>query len=135
MVEDGAFSHKMDYVTIFEEILNIKGHPNHITGSQVTKILLNGWILPIGGASAVKGLRLQPAKQACWSTFEYLTAYCQVLTCISLQRLASGTWAGTGRLGETRNTGPWATGSSISTGCHLHWSMDLKLLAKRPFSP
>ena len=35
MVEDGAFSHKIDYVTIFWEIL------------------LNGWILPIGGASAM----------------------------------------------------------------------------------
>ena len=34
MVEDSAFSHKIDYV-----------------------ILLNGWILPIGGASAVEGLR------------------------------------------------------------------------------
>ena len=29
--------------------------------------LLNGWILPIGGASAVKGLRLQPAQQACFT--------------------------------------------------------------------
>ena len=29
-------------------------------------ILLNGWILPIGGASAAKGLRLQPAQLACF---------------------------------------------------------------------
>ena len=28
-------------------------------------ILLNWWILPIGGASAGKGLRLQPVQQAC----------------------------------------------------------------------
>ena len=28
MVEDGAFSHKIGYVTIFKEILNLKGHPN-----------------------------------------------------------------------------------------------------------
>ena len=34
MVEDGAFSHKI-----------------------VLAILLNAWILPIGGASAVEGLR------------------------------------------------------------------------------
>jgi hypothetical protein len=27
-----------------------------ITGSRVTVILLNGWILPIGGSSAVDGL-------------------------------------------------------------------------------
>ena len=32
--------------------LNPKGHPNIITGSKVTSILLNGWILPIGGASS-----------------------------------------------------------------------------------
>ena len=44
MVEDGAFSHKIDYVTIFKEILNLEGHPNSITGSKVTAILLNGWI-------------------------------------------------------------------------------------------
>ena len=48
---DGAFSHKIDYVTIFKEILNPKGHPNCIYGSKVTAILLNVWILPIGGAS------------------------------------------------------------------------------------
>ena len=52
MVEDGAFSPKIDYVTIF-------------TGLKVTAIFLNLWILPIVGASAVKGLRLQPAQQAC----------------------------------------------------------------------
>ena len=37
MVEDEAFSHKIDYMT-------------------------NGWILRIGGASAVKDLHLQPAQ-------------------------------------------------------------------------
>ena len=57
MVEDGAFSHKIDYVTIVLEILNLEGHPNRITGSRVTAILLNGWILPFGGASLVEGLR------------------------------------------------------------------------------
>ena len=56
MVGDGAFSHKIDYVTIFLEIINLEGHPNRITGSRVTAILLNGWMLPIGGASAVEGL-------------------------------------------------------------------------------
>ena len=57
MVEDGAFSHKMNYIAIFWEILNLKGHQYRITVSRVTTILLNGWILPIGGASAVEGLR------------------------------------------------------------------------------
>ena len=65
MVEDGAFSHKIGYVTIFYEILNPEWHPIRITGSKVTAILLNGLISPIGGASAVKVLRLQPAQQAC----------------------------------------------------------------------
>ena len=38
------------------EILNLEGHQNCITGSRVTVILLNGWILPIGGTSAVEGV-------------------------------------------------------------------------------
>ena len=60
-----AFSHKTYNVTILKEILNLEGHPNCLTGSKVTAILLNGWILTIGGASAVKGVRLKPAQQAC----------------------------------------------------------------------
>ena len=51
-IADGDFSHKIDYVTTFKEILNPEGHPNCIIGSKVTAILLNGLILPIGGASA-----------------------------------------------------------------------------------
>ena len=42
MVEDGAFSHKIDYATIFNGILNLEGQTNRITGSKVTAILLNG---------------------------------------------------------------------------------------------
>ena len=56
LVEDVAFSHKIDYGKQKLEILNLKGHPNLITGSKDTVSLLNGWILPIGGASAVEGL-------------------------------------------------------------------------------
>ena len=56
MIEDGAFNHKIDYVTNFLEILNLEGHHNRITGSRDTAILLNWWILPVGGASAVEGL-------------------------------------------------------------------------------
>ena len=50
MIEDGAFSHKIDYVTAFQEIFNPKDkvHPNCNSGSKVTAILLNGWILPVG---------------------------------------------------------------------------------------
>ena len=57
MFEDGAFSDKIDCVSILKEILNLDGHPNRNTGTEVTAILLNRWILPIGGASAVEGLR------------------------------------------------------------------------------
>ena len=52
MLEDGTFSHKIDNFSI----LNLEGHQNCITGSRVMAILLNGWILPIGGASAVEAL-------------------------------------------------------------------------------
>ena len=48
MVGNGALSHKIDYITIFLETLNLEGHQNCITGSRVTAILLNGWIFPIG---------------------------------------------------------------------------------------
>ena len=64
MVADGASSHKIDYVTIFLEILSPKGHPNHITGSTGMAILLNGWVLPVGGGSLGR-VCAQPAKQAC----------------------------------------------------------------------
>ena len=57
MVGDGAFSKKIDYVAIFTEILKLEGHLNPITCLRDTALLLNGWILPIGGASAVEGLR------------------------------------------------------------------------------
>ena len=41
MVEYGDFIHKMDYVTFFQEILYLEGHPSRITDSRVTAILLN----------------------------------------------------------------------------------------------
>ena len=43
MVGDGAFSHKIDYITFFWKILNIEGHLNRITGSRVTAIL-DEWV-------------------------------------------------------------------------------------------
>ena len=51
MLGDGAFRHKIDYVRKFEEILNLEGHPNRITVSRVTAILMNGWILPFHGVA------------------------------------------------------------------------------------
>ena len=56
MASDGAFSHKIDYVTLFYDILNREWHQNRINGIRVTVILLNGWILLIGGASAAEGM-------------------------------------------------------------------------------
>ena len=51
-MEDGAFSHKIDYVTIFWENLNLEAHLNRITGSKVTAILQKGGILPIDGIAS-----------------------------------------------------------------------------------
>ena len=48
MVGNCAFSHKIDYITISLEILNLEGHQYRITVSRVTAILMNGWIFPIG---------------------------------------------------------------------------------------
>ena len=42
MVGDGAYSNKIDYITILLEILNLEEHQNRITGSKVMAILLNG---------------------------------------------------------------------------------------------
>ena len=56
-VRDSSSSYKIDYVMVIKTFLNPEGHQNRITGSKVTAILLKWWILPIGGASAVEGLR------------------------------------------------------------------------------
>ena len=45
MVQNGASSHKTNYIEIFSEILNLEGHQNLCIGSKVTAILMNGWIL------------------------------------------------------------------------------------------
>ena len=58
MVGNGALSHKIYYITIFEEILNLKGHQNCTTGSRVTAILLNAWIFPIGQSGGASRWRV-----------------------------------------------------------------------------
>ena len=61
-VTDGALSQKIDYVTIFKEIINPDGHPNRIINSKVTAILLNGGFCPLvelhweGSAPVVNGI-------------------------------------------------------------------------------
>ena len=42
---------------VVKTFLDPEGHQNRISGSKVRAILLEGWIFPIGGASAVEGLR------------------------------------------------------------------------------
>ena len=63
LVEDGAFSHKIDYFVIFEENLNLKGHLNCCIGSKVTEILFNGGIF-LGEELHWEGSSLQHAQQA-----------------------------------------------------------------------
>ena len=64
-VADSAFSHKIDYVTIFKEILNPEGHPNRINGSKVTANFAELVDYAYWWSFIGKGLRLQPAQQAC----------------------------------------------------------------------
>ena len=42
MVKDDAFSHKINDVTIFLDILNPEEYANHITVLKVMTLLLNG---------------------------------------------------------------------------------------------
>ena len=48
--------------------LNPEGHQNPISGSEVTAILLKGFNLVYWWSCIGKGLRLQPAQQACFYT-------------------------------------------------------------------
>ena len=68
-VRDRSSSYKIDYVIVIKNFLNPEEHQNPISGSKVTAFLLKGWILPIGGPSAVEGLCLQPAQQASFHLF------------------------------------------------------------------
>ena len=67
MVENCALNHEIYYFTTCKKILNLEEHPNRITGSKITEILLDGRILPIGEAPAGKGLCLQPAQHCRYS--------------------------------------------------------------------
>ena len=91
MIKDGAFSFKIDYITFCSENLNLEWHINCITGSKVTAILLNRWILSIGGV-ALERVCVQPAKQACLmnntapnrTALYYTELNCPVLHCNSM---------------------------------------------------
>ena len=58
MVKNGAFSHEIDYITIFLGNLNLKVHQNRITGSRFMAIFLNGLIFPIGQSSEASRWRV-----------------------------------------------------------------------------
>ena len=60
MVENGAFCHKIDYVNLSHE-----GHPNRIYWFKSYNNFAELVDFAFGGASAMEGLRLQPAQQAC----------------------------------------------------------------------
>ena len=52
MVEDGAFSHKIDFISFFlKDILNIQGHPNRFIGSKLMFMLVNRGISLSGGVA------------------------------------------------------------------------------------
>ena len=53
MVGNGALSHKIDFITIFEEILNLKGHQNCSTGPRSTPL-----IFPIGQSGGASRWRV-----------------------------------------------------------------------------
>ena len=63
MVEDGASSHKKDYVSKFLEILNLEENQNCITGS----ILLNWWTLPISEAALGRVCALHQGHHPPWA--------------------------------------------------------------------
>ena len=46
-----ASSHKIKYIDILSDILNLEGHHNRCIGLKVTAILLNELILPTGGVA------------------------------------------------------------------------------------
>ena len=43
---------KQTLVKLILEVLNLKGHQNRNSSSKLTLILLNWWILPIGGVAS-----------------------------------------------------------------------------------
>ena len=60
----------------------IKNFLNPIRGSKVTAILLKGWILSFGGASAGEGLPCSLRKQACFESCENIAYQLDVHFCL-----------------------------------------------------
>ena len=66
-----AFDQKIDYIAQVEEILNLKGNQNLFTVSKVTAILPDLLDFAYRWSWIGKGLRLQPAQQACLTRFSF----------------------------------------------------------------
>ena len=84
MVEDGAFSNKIDYVTICKEILNPEGYLNCLIGSKVTAILVNGGVLPSGGASLGRVCVCSMRSRLVIRALHCPALHCSALHCIAL---------------------------------------------------
>ena len=54
MVRDSHSSYKIDYVIVTKYFLNLEGHQNAISGSEVMAIFQKGWIWLIGGVASGK---------------------------------------------------------------------------------
>ena len=68
MVRDVASLHDIDYIVQGYETFNFKQRQNSFNGSTVTKVWLNGWILPLFGV-ALGRVCAQLVKQACYDCF------------------------------------------------------------------
>ena len=75
MVGDGAFSHKIDRTWKFLKILNLKRHQHCTIGSKVTAILLNGWVLSIGGVASGRACTCSLHSKACLCSITVLRYY------------------------------------------------------------
>ena len=66
MVRDSSSSYKIAYVIVIKTLLNPEGHQNRMTGSKVKGHFTEGVDSAYWWSCIGKGLRLQPAQQACF---------------------------------------------------------------------
>ena len=88
-VRDSSSSYKIDYVIVIRSFLNPEGHQNPRNGSKVTAILLKGWILPVGGASAVEGLQSTGLPRLVFFFLQFFPLICNFLPALVLMLLSA----------------------------------------------
>ena len=79
MDRNGTLSHKIDYITIYYEIINHEGHQNGWMGEW-----LNGWIFPSGHSGEASRWRVcyQQGLPLFFSFFFYsIEVWCSILIC------------------------------------------------------